>query len=279
MKLLCFLLPLSLFVFSGCSTKTVTPSSQLTANTEHQTVVRDENTPDLEAENNTNIDAQEFEDEFTENEPETRIDPLSGFNRVMTSFNDTLFTHVMEPISEGYATITPQQVRQSLSNFIHNIQFPIRFANNLLQGKFQNTSDELERFIINSTVGVGGLFDPAKTLKNIPAHNEDFGQTLGHYGVGTGFHIVLPFLGPSNVRDVFGLTVDTYTSPLVYQKNLKKYKIPNDYVESIGIYTTRMINNNSLQLGAYESLKKDAIDLYPFLRDVYEQKRISDIEE
>jgi len=278
MKLLRFLLPLSLFIFSGCSTKTITPSSQL-ADDPKPLIEADTLTPHTKSEDNTNIEAQEFEEEFTENEPETTLDPLSGYNRVMTTFNDKLFTHVVEPISEGYATITPLPVRESISNFVHNIQFPIRFANNLLQGKFQNSSDELERFIINSTVGIGGLFDPATTFKNIPAHNEDFGQTLGHYGVGPGFHIVLPFLGPSNIRDVLGLTVDAYSSPLVYQKNLKKYKIPNNNAESIAIYTAKMINKNSLQLGAYESLKKDAIELYPFLRDVYEQKRISDIEE
>jgi phospholipid-binding lipoprotein MlaA len=197
----------------------------------------------------------------------------------MTTFNDKVYTHIFEPVSEGYATITPQPVRQSIANFFHNIQFPIRFVNNLLQGKFQNSSDELERFIINTTVGIGGLFDPATTFNNIPAHNEDFGQTLGHYGIGAGFHVVLPFLGPSNVRDIAGLTVDAYTSPLVYQKSLKKYKIPDNYVKSAGLYTFEKINKDSLHLGAYESLKKDAIDLYPFLRDIYEQKRLSDIKE
>ncbi len=126
----------------------------------------------------------------------------------------------------------PQPLRLGVSNFINNIQFPIRFANNLLQGKFQNSSDELERFIINSTIGLGGLMDPAKHHMNIQTHDEDFGQTLGHYGIGSGFHIVLPFFGPSNVRDAVGLTVDSYTSPLVYIENLEKYKIPNNRDQS-----------------------------------------------
>ncbi|HFQ62251.1 MAG TPA: VacJ family lipoprotein, partial [Epsilonproteobacteria bacterium] len=172
-----------------------------------------------------------------------------------------------------------EPIRESVSNAIHNIEFPIRFANNLLQGKFKNSADELGRFVFNSTIGLGGLFDPASSKLHIPAHNEDFGQTLGYYGVGSGFHVVLPFLGPSNVRDIVGLTADAYTSPLVYQKGLKRYKVPNNYGEGIAIYAGKIINKNSLHLGAYESLKKDAIDLYPFLRDIYEEKRISDIAE
>jgi len=258
-----FLLPLVFFLLSGCSTK--------------QTSVPPET--ETKAENNTSIDTDDFEDEFSSNEKKSIIDPLSGYNRIMTSFNDKIFTYALNPISKGYAYVTPEVVRESLANFIHNLQFPIRITNNLLQGKFQNSSDELERFIVNTTVGVGGLFDPAGIYMHIPSHNEDFGQTLGYYGVGSGFHIVLPFLGPSNVRDIIGLTADAYMSPLQYQKGLKRYKIPNDYASSIGIYAVDVINKNSLHLGAYENLKKDAMDLYPFLRDIYEQKRLSDIEE
>jgi phospholipid-binding lipoprotein MlaA len=199
----------------------------------------------------------------------------------MTSFNDTFFTYLLNPVAKGYAYILPEPLRIGISNAFDNIRFPIRFANNLLQGKFQNSSDELERFIINSTVGVAGLMDVASDHMTtpIPAHDEDFGQTLGHYGVGSGFHIVLPFFGPSNARDTIGLVADGYISPLIYIENLEKYKIPNNIDQSLGILTVDIINKTSLHLGEYESLKKDAIDLYPFLRDTYEQKRNSDIEE
>ena len=221
----------------------------------------------------------DFEDEFAAKDSKEVSDPLSGYNRVMTSFNDKVFTYALDPLSRGYAYVIPEGIRESVSNVIHNIEFPIRFANNLLQGKFKNSADELGRFVFNSTIGIAGLFDPASSQLNIPAHNEDFGQTLGYYGVASGYHVVLPFLGPSNVRDIIGLTADAYTSPLVYQRGLKDYKIPNNYGQGIGIYAGKIINKNSLHLGAYESLKKDAIDLYPFLRDIYEEKRISDIAE
>jgi len=246
----------------GCTSKQVTIQKEQTTFTE-----------------NIEEETDEFEDEYKSEQSKEILDPLSGYNRAMTTFNDKIFTYALNPLSKGYAYMTPEPVRQSLSNFLHNIQFPIRFTNNLLQGKFQNSSDELERFIVNTTAGVGGLFNPASTYMHIPAHNEDFGQTLGSYGVGTGFHIVLPFLGPSNVRDGLGLIAEGYLSPIIYQKGLKRYKIPENYAQSIGIYGFNILNKNALHLGVYESLKKDAIDLYPFLRDLYEQKRLSDIEE
>jgi len=199
----------------------------------------------------------------------------------MTSFNDKVFTYALEPVSKVYADAVPQPFRLGLSNFIHNINFPVRLFNNLLQLKFQNSSDEIERFIINSTIGLGGFMDPAQNHMKTPIlpHNEDFGQTLGYYGIGPGYHIVLPFLGPSNVRDILGRTGDSYLSPLVNVRGLEDYKIPKNTEQSIGINTIEIINKTSLHLGEYDNLKKDAIELYTFFRDTYEQKRISDIAE
>lgn len=222
--------------------------------------------------------SNEFENEFEE-ETEILSDPLSGYNTFMTSFNDTMITYALNPISEVYGTILPQPLRIGISNAIHNIQFPIRFTNNLLQGKFQNASDELGRFLINSTFGLAGFMDPAKEYKGLVPHNEDFGQTLGFYGVAPGYHVVVPFLGPFNLRDLVGISVDAYTSPLVNVRGLDNYKIPQNFLQSVGIYAGQTINKHSLQLGQYESLKQDALELYPFLRDIYEQKRVAEIEE
>ena len=273
-------LAIVLFVLQGCATKEATAElNQPQVKTEMTTsgIVPNDTTDIQESEEQ--ID--EFEEEFSAQEANTTSDPLSGYNRVMTSFNDTFFTYLLNPVAKGYAYIIPEPLRIGISNAYDNIRFPIRFTNNLLQLKFQNSSDELERFIINSTVGVAGLMDVASDHMTtpIPAHDEDFGQTLGHYGVGSGFHIVLPFFGPSNARDTLGLVADGYISPLIYIENLEKYKIPNNADQSLGILTVDIINKTSLHLGEYESLKKDAIDLYPFLRDTYEQKRNSDIEE
>ena len=280
MKYFYVLVTVVLFVLQGCATK------EAAVELNHQEVKEGTTTSDTLKKSTldgqkTDNNIQEFEDEFSEQESEAIMDPLSGYNRVMTSFNDTLMMYIFIPLSEAYAYILPQPLRLGLSNAVDNIQFPIRFTNNLLQGKFQNSSDELERFIINSTIGVAGLIDVATNHMTtpIPAHDEDFGQTLGHYGVGSGFHIVLPLFGPSNVRDVVGLTVDAYTSPLVYIENMEKYKIPDNRDHSMAILMGSFINKSSLHLGEYENLREDAIDLYPFFRDTYEQKRDSDISE
>jgi phospholipid-binding lipoprotein MlaA len=280
MKHFYILLTILLFVLQGCATKKAIPElnhQEVKLETATSDTSQETTTDDKQTENNM----EEFEEEFSEQETNDIIDPLSGYNRAMTSLNDTLMMYVFIPVSEAYAYILPQPLRLGLSNAVDNIQFPIRFENNLLQGKFQNSSDELERFIINSTVGVAGLIDVATDHMTtpIPAHEEDFGQTLGYYGVGSGFHIVLPFFGPSNVRDLVGLTADAYLSPLVNIKGREKYSIPDNLDQSIGIVAVQFINKTSLHLGEYENLKEDAIDLYPFFRDIYEQKRDADIAE
>ena len=267
MRLHYLLFILLLVLFQGCSTKQTVAPSEETAQIHTET-------QELEEEN-----TESFDEEYVKETVKSQPDPLNGYNRAMTSFNDTLFIYLINPLSKGYATVLPEALRLGISNFIHNIEFPIRFTNNLLQGKFQNSSDELERFIVNTTAGVAGIFDPASTYMHIPAHNEDFGQTLGYYGFGAGYHVVLPLLGPSNIRDIIGLVGDGYASPLIYDSTLKEMRIPKDYPQSAAIYSLKMINKNALNLGAYESLKKDSIDLYPFLRDIYEQKRTADIQE
>jgi len=276
MKLLYLCVIVTFFVFQGCSTKEATsPTNHEQAKAKATTsIALQSNIPDQQVlEDHT----EGFEKEFSEQETNNTVDPLGGYNRSMTSFNDKFIMYVLNPISKAYSYVMPQPFRLGISNFIHNIQFPVRLANNLLQLKFQNSSDELERFLMNSTIGIGGLMDPAQNYMHVPIHDEDFGQTLGRYGVGSGFHIVLPFLGPSNVRDLVGVTLDTYVSPLVNVRGLENYKIPDNLGQSIGIVAGTLINKNSLHLEEYESLKKDAVDLYPFLRDIYEQKRNSEI--
>lgn len=228
--------------------------------------------------NNDNFD-EEFNSEFSTKKEEI-FDPLSGYNRLMTSFNDKVFINVLNPVAEGYAYVTPETIRIGINNFFENILFPVRFSNNLLQLKFKNSSEELGRFLINTLWGLGGFMDPATKELNMQTHKEDFGQTLGFYGVGEGFPIVLPFLGPSNLRDMVGIVGDSYISPLSTTGDSDlRYKIPNNLVQELGIQTFNVVNSTSLKLGQYESLRKDALDLYPFLRDIYSQARKKQIEE
>lgn len=228
--------------------------------------------------NDTSNFNNEFEDEFDQ-DIDVKPDPFRVYNQAMTTFNGTIFLYGLNPVAKAYAYVVPEPLRIGVANVIHNIQYPVRLVNNLLQGKFQNASDETERFIVNTTLGLVGLFDPATTLKKLPKHNEDFGQTLGFYGVKSGFHVVLPFLGPSNLRDIAGITVDAYASPIVNVRGLENYKIPKNFAQSTAIVAGYYVNKTSLELGQYESLTEDAVELYPFLRDIYEQKRTAEIAE
>lgn len=218
----------------------------------------------------------EFEEEI---KVEKRIDPLSGFNRAMTVFNDKTYYYVLSPVAKGYKNVVHKDIRKGVGNFFQNILFPIRFVNNLLQLKFQNTAEETGRFLINSTIGIFGFFDVAGKHYKIYPHNEDFGQTLGYWGVGSGFHIVWPFFGPSNLRDSIGsFGVDSYLNPTTYYED-RAHNMVDSYGESIGLKVYNIVNYTSLHEGEYEKLTKDAIDLYPFLRDSYEQYREKQIEE
>ena len=221
----------------------------------------------------------EFDSEFSNNNVEI-FDPLSGYNRLMTTFNDKIYINILIPVSKGYADVVPQTARIGIDNFFDNLMFPVRFTNNLLQLKFQNSSEELGRFLVNTIWGLGGFMDVAKSELKWKAHKEDFGQTLGFYGVGDGFHIVLPLLGPSNLRDLVGSVSDSYVSALSTTGSSDlNYKIPNTQEMQYGIQASNIVNKFSLKQGQYEVLKKDALDLYPFLRDVYTQARKKQIQE
>ena len=163
-------------------------------------------------------------------------------------------------------------------NFFDNLYFPTRFVNNLLQGKIKNASEEAGRFAINSTLGIFGLFDVAKTKFDLYEHREDFGQTLGFYGVDGGPHIVLPIFGPSNIRDALGMIPDSYISPFDY-KERRWFTVTDTLTELVMAKSYEEINSFSLNNNQYEKLKQDSIDLYPYLRDVYEQYRDNQIKE
>ncbi len=205
-------------------------------------------------------------------------DPLSGYNRMMTSFNDGAYEYVLKPVATGYKNVLHFEIRNSIENFFENLYFPVRFVNTLLQGKFSYATEETGRFVINSTVGVLGLFDPAKSYFELEAHEEDFGQTLGFYGVGGGPHIVLPLLGPSNLRDTLSLYPDSVLSVIDWEER-SYWTLTDTPAEYIGVKSFEKINTISIHMDKYEKMKEDAVDLYPFLRDMYEQRRKKQIEE
>lgn len=222
---------------------------------------------------------QDFDSEFTNKKIEI-YDPLSGYNRVITTFNDKVYLNVLNPVARGYAYVVPETARIGVNNFFDNIMFPVRFTNNILQLKFQNSAEELGRFVVNTIWGIAGFMDVAQSELGLKAHKEDFGQTLGFYGVGDGIYIVIPLLGPSNIRDIIGMSTDSYVSVLSTTGSSDlHYKIPNNQLEEITIEVYDVVNTVSLNEGKYEAFKKDALDFYPYLRDVYTQARKKQIEE
>ena len=212
----------------------------------------------------------DFEDEFGAESEEEVFDPLHGYNRFMTDVNDTIYEWVLIPTAKGYRWAVPETPRVAIGNFFDNLAFPIRFVNNLLQLKFKNAGEELLRFGVNTTIGILGFADPAKNWMGLEAHPEDFGQTLGFYGVGGGFPIVLPILGPSNLRDTIGLVPDNYLDPINQLESREAVW---------GVQIFKAVNAFSLRVDEYESLRRDSLDLYPFLRDIYEQNRQRQIKE
>ncbi len=232
-----------------------------------------QNSPDQQE--NENAEAEMLADELflLEDEEETvpRIkDPLKGWNRAMFTFNDRFYFLVAQPLTKGYARIVHADVRAVINNFFLNISMPIRFVNSLLQLKFKSAGTELLRFGINSTLGVVGFLDVAKIDYGLESSDEDFGQTLGRYQLGHGAYLILPFLGPSSIRDSVGLFGDLFLYPIGYIK-------PQEL--SLGIYTFESMNGFSFNLNDYDILKEAAVDPYTAVRDAYYQNRNAKVAE
>ncbi|MBA2778652.1 MlaA family lipoprotein [Billgrantia kenyensis] len=187
-------------------------------------------------------------------------DPWEGFNRQVFAFNEAVDRAVLKPVARGYRTVTPQPVQTGVGNFFSNLGEIRTALNSLLQGKPANAGRATSRFVINSTVGIAGLWDFA-THMGITVRDEDFGQTLGVWGVAEGPYLVLPFLGPSTVRDTAGLPLDTVTYPVYY--------VENDKVR-YGLTALRVIDLRAGFLDQEELIRGDR---YVFIRDAYLQRR------
>lgn len=222
----------------------------------------------------------DFDYEFAQQEKNQTqsSDPLNGYNRVMTDFNDALYVNVYRPISKTIDAVVHDKIQEGVSNMYYNVTFPIRFTNDILQLKFDKAIIEIGRFVLNTVFGIFGFFDVAQTHFGLYTTPEDFGQTLGHYGVAAGPHIVLPFLGPSNVRDTISMVPDAYLDPTVYNES-RGMNIVNHMDNSIALEVVEQLNYGSMNYEAYDIIRKDAIDLYPYLKNIYEQRRSQLIKE
>ena len=193
----------------------------------------------------------------------TERDPLECVNRKIFWFNDKVDVYVLAPVARGWEKVSPHCVRTSVSNFFGNLRFPIVTVNDLLQGKVKDGASDVGRFGVNTTVGVLGLFDPASGW-GLVKHDEDFGQTLGVWGVPPGAYLVLPLLGPSDPRDAAGFAVD-------YALSVTPFFIDEAILWGAQVGDT--VNARSFVLKQVEDAKASAFDYYVFVRNAYLQRR------
>lgn len=195
-------------------------------------------------------------------------DPLEGVNRGIYKFNDVTDKAVIKPIAGAYKAVLPSPVRSGVSNFFGNLNTFVSVINDLLQFKFDKAVTGAGRFVINSTFGIAGLIDVA-SMDGIEKRNEDFGQTLGHWGVGSGPYIVLPFFGPSSVRDTTGFVVDTIVfDPISYV---------DDPATRNSARALKYLDKRAQLLPGSDLLDEAALDPYAFMRDAYFQRRQNQI--
>lgn len=194
-------------------------------------------------------------------------DPFESFNRTMFEFNDSLDTHITKPVSEAYVRVTPSLVQTGVRNFFGNLSDIWSTVNNALQLKPASTVESLARVSVNTILGLGGVIDWASKM-DLAKHSEDFGQTLGYWGVGSGPYLVLPLLGPSTLRDTVALDLDLRSNPIT------RVRPEQDRYE---LMVLNLVDKRAKYLELGDQLNEVALDRYSFVRDVFLQKRRSEV--
>ncbi len=197
--------------------------------------------------------------------PGQRLDPWESWNRKVFNFNEDVDRAVLKPVATAYVDVVPQPVRRSVGNFFGNFADAWSAINNILQGKVQLGLEDATRVGANTLFGLFGILDVASEM-GLEHHNEDFGQTLGHYGVGAGAYVVLPILGPSTVRDTAALPIDRLASPPAF------FNGTNTQVALTGL---QIVNTRAGLLGATRVIDEISLDKYTFVRDAFLQRRRS----
>ena len=198
-------------------------------------------------------------------------DPFESVNRVTFGFNDLVFSNTVQPLVDAYTSIAPDPVEEGASNFFHNLRYPVRLASNLLQCRFKGAWVETGRFAINSTFGIVGILTPADDYEGFaPIKSEDVGQVFGAWGIGEGPYLVLPFLGPSNLRDLAGFFGDRALNPLK-----EPFSAVDDWKweRQLALSGTGYIARSPQITKRYKQLKGSSIDPYSSLRNSYSQYR------
>jgi phospholipid-binding lipoprotein MlaA len=193
--------------------------------------------------------------------PDEPLDPFEPVNRVVFSFNETLDKYALRPAAKGYVAVVPAPARKGVNNFFANLFYPRVAINNFLQGKPRRGVSDVGRFLVNTTIGLVGIFDVATPL-GLERHHEDFGQTFGVWGIGPGWYLVLPFYGPATNRDLVGRVIDGHLNPLAHTTR-------ETQLAAMAVYA---IDKRAEFLGA-DKLIEDAFDPYLFVRGAYLERR------
>lgn len=196
-------------------------------------------------------------------------DPWESSNRAMFSFNTGLDDAVGKPVARAYRDVVHQDIRDGIRNFVNNLGEPVNIVNAALQGKDEIAFDLFWRFMINSTLGIGGLGDIAANI-GFEEHDEDFGQTLAVWGVESGPYVMLPLIGPTSIRGVGGKVVDNFTNPITYF-------LP--FAANIGTSVADGIDRRERNLEALEDIEKNSLDYYAAIRSLYQQNRQAQVED
>ena len=212
----------------------------------------------------------EYDDEYDDEVVEIN-DPLYRLNREFFYFNDAMYVAILRPLGIGYRTVIPEEIRLSVKNFFHNLRFPIRFVNCLLQGKGTKAMEEFATFFLNSTVGFAGIQTPASYYENLPPSPEDLGQTLAVWGAGDGFFIMYPIFGPSSLRDSARF-IDTFLlDPVSWMASDRQGNL--DFWALVAVRAGVLFNELSFEIDDIDALKEAVLDPYVAFRDAYVEQR------
>ena len=218
---------------------------------------------------NLTEDEEFFYEEFDESAGVN--DPFENVNRLIYEFNDFVFYNALQPLVDAYTAITPDRVKEGASNFFHNLRYPVRLASNLLQCRFKGAWVETGRFAINSTAGIVGILTPADDYESFaPIESEDFGQVFGAWGIGEGPYLVLPFFGPSNLRDLAGLFGDRAINPI---KEPFRMIDDWDWEWQLATSATDYISRSPQIVERYKQISGSSIDPYSSSKNGYTQYR------
>ncbi len=220
------------------------------------------------------IDDDDLSEEGADAVAASVADPIEGVNRAIFAFNDAAYSGVVEPFTKGYTRVVPKEARKGIHNFFENLEYPVRLTGSLLQFKFGRATQETGKFLVNTTAGLGGFMDAAKEYDGLTPPKEDIGQAFGAWGVKHGFYIVLPFVGPTSLRDLVGNFGDSVVDPIS-----EPWSQIDDDTDRFALRATELVNELPEIIDLYNTVTDSAIDPYIAMRDAYAQLRAAKVAE